>query len=210
MSQPLTQALSDLEEDAVLALVQERLDAGEDPLAILAECREGMVQVGQRYESGEYYVSDLIMAGEIFKRANAILAEKYESDAGESRGTVVVGTVEGDIHDIGKDLVVGMLRANGYDVTDVGVDAAPAAFVEAVQASGATIVGLSGLLTISFDAMKATVDALADAGLRGGVKVMIGGGPTTEQVREYVGADGLGSDAQAAVALCSQWALETA
>lgn len=209
MSQPLTQALSDLEEDAVLALVQERLDAGEDPLAILAECREGMVQVGQRYESGEYYVSDLIMAGEIFKRANAMLAEKYESDAGEVRGKVVVGTVEGDIHDIGKDLVVGMLRANGYGVTDVGVDATPAKFVEAVQASGATIVGLSGLLTISFDAMKATVDALADAGLRGGVKVMIGGGPTTEQVREYVGADGLGSDAQAAVALCSQWALET-
>jgi methanogenic corrinoid protein MtbC1 len=119
---------------------------------------------------------------------------------------VVVGTVKGDIHDIGKDLVVSMLKAANYEVIDLGVDVPPAKFVEAVQASQARIVGLSGLLTVSFDSMKSTVAALETAGLRSGVKVMIGGGPVTEQVRAYVGADALGADAQVAVALCNQWA----
>jgi 5-methyltetrahydrofolate--homocysteine methyltransferase len=113
MTDQLIKALSDLEEELVLKLVQERLDGGDDPLAILDACREGMAQVGKRYEDGEYYVSDLIMAGEIFKQANAILSEKIQVDTGKKRGTVVMGTVEGDIHDIGKDLVVGLLKAGG-------------------------------------------------------------------------------------------------
>lgn len=203
MSDQLKQAMSDLEEDAVLKLVQEGLDTGEDPLAIIADCREGMSDVGKRYEAQEYYVSDLIMAGEVFKQAMAMIGEKFQTDSSPKRGTVVIGTVKGDIHDIGKDIVVSLLQAGNYNVVDLGVDTPPEKFVEAVRESGAPVVGLSGLLTISFDAMKETVDALKSAGLP--VKVMIGGGPVTEQVRAHVGADALGVDAQAAVALCDKW-----
>lgn len=205
MSDNLVTAISDLEEEKTLKLVQEQLDRGTDPMTILASCREGMVAVGKRYEAGEYFVSDLIMAGELLKQTTRLLGPQLKGDGGSSRGKVVIGTVKGDIHDIGKDIVVSLLRAGGYEVTDLGVDTPPAKFVEAVKTSGASIVGLSGLLTISFDAMKTTVAELQAAGLRAQVKVMIGGGPTTEQVRQYVGADARGADAQAAVALCNQW-----
>jgi methanogenic corrinoid protein MtbC1 len=205
MSNQLATTISDLEEERVLKLVQERLDANDDPLAILADCREGMVLVGKRYESGDYYVSDLIMAGEIFKQANTLVSTKFQTDSGATLGKVVIGTVKGDIHDIGKDLVVSLLKANNFEVLDLGVDVPPARFVEAVKNSRASVVGLSGLLTISFDSMKETIAALSTAGLRSMVKVMIGGGPVTEQVRNYVGADAMGADAPAAVALCNQW-----
>ena len=203
MSEQLKQALSDLEEETALKLVQERLDAGDDPMSIIAACREGMADVGKRYEAQEYYVSDLIMAGEVFKQAMAKIGREFQTDSGPKRGSVVVGTVKGDIHDIGKDIVVSLLQAGDYNVIDLGVDTPPEKFVEAVKESGATVVGLSGLLTISFDSMKETVDALKSAGLP--VKVMIGGGPVTEQVRAHVGADAFGADAQGAVALCNQW-----
>ncbi len=205
MSELLKQALSDLKEEDVLKLVRERLVRGDDPLAIIADCREGMSRVGKRYESGEYYVSDLIMAGEVFKQAMAIVGTKFQMDTGSKREAVVIGTVKGDIHDIGKDIVVSLLQAGNYRVIDLGVDVAPEQFVDAVKANNAAVVGLSGLLTTSFDAMKATVSALDAAGLRKQVKVMVGGGPVTEQVRSYVGADALGADAQAAVTLCDQW-----
>ena len=205
MSESLTQALSDLEEENVLKLVQERLAAGEDPLTLMADCREGMAQVGKRYEANEYYVSDLIMAGEVFKQAMGLISAKFKMDGGPQRGTVVIGTVKGDIHDIGKDIVVTLLRAGNFNVVDVGVDVPPDRFVEAIKQSGATVVGLSGLLTISFDAMKDTIGALSAAGLRTQVKVMIGGGPVTQQVCDYVGADARGADAQAAVTLCNGW-----
>ncbi len=136
MSDQLKQMMSDLEETAVLKIVQDRLDANDDPLMILNDCREGMALVGKRYEEGEYYVSDLIMAGEIFKQATALVGTKFQIDASEKRGMVVVGTVKGDIHDIGKDLVVSLLKANGYEVIDLGVDVPAAKFVEAVQTSG--------------------------------------------------------------------------
>jgi methanogenic corrinoid protein MtbC1 len=205
MSDQLATAIADLEEPTVLKLVQERLDAGEDPAAILASCREGMVLVGKRYEASEYFVSDLIMAGEIFKQALALFSSRIKADAGSARGKVVVGTVKGDIHDIGKDIVVSLLKAANYDVRDLGVDVPPGKFVDAVKETGATIVGLSGLLTISFEAMKQTIAALDAAGLRPKVKVMIGGGPVTATVQKYAGADAWGADAQTAVTLCNQW-----
>jgi len=205
MNDQLAKALSDLEEEQVLKLVRERLDAGADPMTILSGLREGMAQVGTRYEANEYYVSDLIMAGEVFKQASALVTDRFQSVGGDPLGTVVIGTVQGDIHDIGKDLVVSLLKANNFAVVDLGVDVPPQNFVDAVKEGGASIVGLSGLLTISFDSMKDTVAALEAAGLRGQLKVMVGGGPVTEQVRAYVGADALGADAQAAVSLCNQW-----
>src|SRR5512137_2296284 len=191
MSDQLKQALSDLDEEKVLKLVQVRLSSGEQPLAIIAACREGMADVGKRYEAQEYYVSDLIMAGDLFKQAMAKIGEKFKTDGGPKRGTVVIGTVKGDIHDIGKDIVVSLLQAGNYNVVNLGVDVPPEKFVEAVKKNDAKVVGLSGLLTISFDSMKETIDALKAARLN--VKVMVGGGSLTEQVREYVGADALGS-----------------
>jgi len=205
MSDALATALADLDEPAFLKLVQDRLAGGSDPLAILASCREGMAEVGERYHAGQYFVSELIMAGEMFKQANALIGPRFQGGGGKTRGTVVVGTVSGDIHDIGKDIVVSLLKSANYDVHDLGVDAPVSKFVDTVKESGATIVGLSGLLTTSFDSMKATVAALQAAGLRGKVKVMVGGGPVTDQVRAYVGADAFGPDAQTAVALCNQW-----
>ena len=208
MNEKLIQAMSDLEEQTLLTLVQERLDSGEDPLEIIAACREGMADIGRRYEAKEYYVSELIMAGEMFKQVNAILASYLTPGSGDYKGKVVIGTVKNDIHDIGKDLVVSLLHAAGYEVFDLGTDVPAEKFVNTVQETGANIVGLSGLLTIAFDSMKATVDALQDAGLRPGVKVMIGGGPVTEQVRVFSGADAMGVDAQTAVTLCNQWTEE--
>jgi len=205
MASELTMAMADLDEQRVQELVKAGLAAGVSPNALLDECREGMTLIGQRFETGEYFLSDLIMAGEIFKGAAADLAAQGGT-SGPTRGKVVMGTVKGDIHDIGKDIVVTMLRGANYEVTDLGVDVEPTKFVAAVRETGATVVGMSGLLTISFDPMKETVAALKAAGLP--VKVMIGGGPVSEQVREYVGADALGVDAQAAVALAGQWLSE--
>ncbi len=205
MTEQLKQAMSDLSEEEVLELVKDALAADTDPMEILADLRDGMADVGKRYESQEYYVSDLIMAGEMFKQASALVSEKFGSSGGETRGKIVIGTVAGDIHDIGKDIVVSLLKANNFEVVNLGVDVPPEKFVDAVKDSGATIVALSGLLTISFDSMKETIEALAAAGLRDGVKVLVGGGPVTEQVCEFVGADAVGADAQAAVALAEKW-----
>jgi methanogenic corrinoid protein MtbC1 len=202
MANELAMAMADLDEEKVQALVKAGLARGASPSDLLNDCREGMTLIGQRFETGEYYLSDLIMAGEIFKTAAADLTA-HGGSSGPSRGRVVMGTVMGDIHDIGKDIVVTMLKGANFDVTDLGVDVAPAKFVEAVKATGARVVGMSGLLTTSFDPMRETAAALKAAGLP--VKVMIGGGPVSESVREYVGADGLGADAQAAVALAGQW-----
>jgi methanogenic corrinoid protein MtbC1 len=201
----LVKKLADLEEAEAIALAKSELEAGADPLKILDACRAGMVEVGERYESGDYFVSDLMMAAEIFKQVAAMVEPKLAGAVAETKGTVVMGTVQGDVHDIGKDLTVGMLRASGYEVHDLGVDVAPDAFVAKVQETGAKVLGLSGLLTVAFDAMKETVAAVEGAGLRPGVKVMVGGGPVDETVCEYTGADGWGDSAQKAVSLAAEW-----
>ncbi len=208
MSEKLSLVLADLEEQAVLELVDKGLANGDDPDAIMTACREGMALVGQRYETGEYFISDLMMAGAILKQVADILSPRLKAGGAPTGGKVVVGTVAGDIHDIGKDIVVVMLRSADYEVFDLGVDVPPQRFVDALKETGATVLGLSGLLTIAFDAMKGTVEAVAAAGLRPGVRVMIGGGTVNETVRGYTGADACGADAQAAVNLCHQWMKE--
>lgn len=205
MNNKLAQALAELEEEATLALVKERLEQGEEPLSILESCREGMIVVGQRYEEGDYFISDLMMAGEIFKRATQILTPQLKAGSGTSSGKVVVGTVKGDIHDIGKDLVVALLRAANFEVLDLGVDVPAQRFVDTVKETGAPVLGLSGLLTISFDGMRDTIAQLEQAGLRSHVKVMIGGGPVTAKICEYTGADGWATDAQSAVTMANRW-----
>ena len=204
MSGDYVNLLADLKEDEVLKQTKSRLDANEDPMNILEDSRKGMELVGKRFADGEYFLPELVFSGELLKEITDMVKPHLKSEAKTKRvGKVVIGTVAGDIHDIGKDIVVSLLQAGNYDVIDLGVDVPPEKFVEAVKESGAKVVGLSGLLTIAFDAMKATVDALKAAGLD--VKVMIGGGSLTEQVREQVGADALGADAQAAVDLCNEW-----
>ena len=202
----LINALVDLEEDTFNSLFEDALAAGEDPLNLLEKCRKGMEIVGKRYEDKEYFLTDLIMAAEIFKTASSQLEPKLvQSGKAESAGTIVFGTVHGDIHDIGKDIVVAMLRGAGFTVHDLGVDASTQAFVDKVKETDAKIVGMTGLITISYDSMKDTIDALKAAGLRERVKVMIGGGMVNEKVREYTGADAWGKDVVNAVALARQF-----
>jgi methanogenic corrinoid protein MtbC1 len=208
MSAELARAISDLEEAEALKLVQGQLDAGIDPMAILASCQEGMMLVGKRYETGEYFISDLMMAGEIFKTVTIPLSSRITAGGAGSRGKIVFGTVKGDIHNIGKDIVVSLLRAAGYEVLDLGVDVPPLKFVDAVNETGARMVGLSGLLTVAFDSMKDTIAALDAAGLRSRVRVMIGGGPMTVAVKQYTGADAWSINAQDAVSFANMWTEE--
>jgi len=204
MSQNLIDAITDMREDDALKITDELLASDTDPLVILDACRSSMTIIGQRFEAGDCFVPELILAGEMLKAITAkvkpVLAEEAEQ---EIIGKIVIGTVEGDIHDIAKDIVVFMLETNGFEVTDLGVDVPPQKFVETVQQTGATIVGLSGFLTLAYDPMKATVEALQAAGLD--VKVMIGGGQIDDQIRQYTGADAYGKDAMTAVALAKEW-----
>ena len=208
MSQELINAMTEMREVDALRIAQDLLESGTPPLEVLNACREAMGIIGQRFEDGECFVPELIMAGEmlsqISERAKPYLEEEEGAETAETLGTVVIGTVEGDIHDIGKDLVVFMLDVNGFEVVDLGVDVPPSTFVDAVQENGAQIVGLSGFLTLAYEPMKDTVKALKDVGLED-VKVMIGGGQVDEQIRDYTGADAYGRDAQAAVRLAKQW-----
>jgi methanogenic corrinoid protein MtbC1 len=192
--------LGELEEDSLLAAVKKSLAAGDDPMSIVEACRAGMEEVGNRFTAGEYFVSELIVSAELFNGVMKVIGPKLSANADSGpRTRVVMGTVKGDVHDIGKDIVVAMLRCNGFEVYDVGIDAAPQVFVDKVRDTGAKIVGLSGLLTLAFGPMEDTVKALKAAGLN--ARVMIGGGMTDEMVREKVGADAWGHDAMEAVRL---------
>ena len=206
MTSPLVEALADMREDDAIRITRERLDAGENPVQILDDCREAMAVVGKRFEQGEAFVPELIYAGEILHEISDLVKPKLaETSGGAKHGRIVIGTVQGDIHDIGKDIVSFMLDVNGFDVRDLGVDVPVEKFVETVREFKPQVVGLSGFLTLAYDPMKATVQALKDAGLRESVKVMIGGGQMDEQIREYTGADAYGKDALAAVALAKNW-----
>jgi 5-methyltetrahydrofolate--homocysteine methyltransferase len=195
------------EEDA-LKITHELLDAGVAPMDILDACREATNIIGKRFETGESFIPELIMAGEMMSAITAILKPQMAAETEEAKlGKIVIGTVQGDIHDIGKDIVAFMLDLNGFEVTDLGVNVSPANFVNAVKESGAKIVGLSGFLTLAFNPMKETVAAFKAAGLDD-VKIMIGGGQVDEQIREYTGADAYGDDAMDAVAIAQKWAKE--
>jgi methanogenic corrinoid protein MtbC1 len=205
MLEVITQSLADLDENAVLEQVQQQLDSGTEAMQIFEACRLGMVKIGDLYEDKKYYISELMMAGEIFKGALAILTPAMQGLTAETRGQIVLGTVQGDIHDIGKDLVVSLLRANGFEVHDLGVDVAPDKFIACLQETGARVLGLSGLITTAFDGMRATMSALEAADLRKEVTVLIGGGMVNDEVMAYTGADAWGKDANQAIALCNQF-----
>ena len=207
MSQELVNAIAGMREEEALNTTTERLESGENPLDILIDCRKAMEIVGQRFADGEAFIPELIMAGEMLEKIMDEAKPYLEETGGEDGklGTIVFGTVEGDIHDIAKDIVAFMLDINGFEVVDLGVDVPPQEFVDAVEEHDAKIVGLSGFLTLAYDPMKATVEALDEAGLED-VKVMIGGGQVDEHVRDYAGADAWGRDAVAAVSIAKSWA----
>jgi methylmalonyl-CoA mutase cobalamin-binding domain/chain len=202
----LTQELTELREEEALASTAAARDAGVPPAQIVAALQAGMKGVGEKYASGDYYLSELIMSAEIFKGALALVGATDDVESGPSKATIVVGTVSGDIHDIGKDIVVSVLRANGFRVVDLGVDVSPQRFVDAVREHKAPIVGLSCLLTTAFASMEATIGALREAGLREATKVMVGGGPITPEIAAMLGADGAGASAQDAVDMATAFA----
>lgn len=206
MSEKLVTAIADMEEKEALAVTAELLAQKTDPLTILDDCRSAMEIVGQRYEKGTYFLPELLLAGEMLTEITAIVKpEMAKTQELQRHGKVLIGTVKGDIHDIGKNIVTFMLDANGFEVRDLGVDVPAEKFVEAIREFQPQVVALSGFLTLAFDSMKETVKAIEAAGLRNGMKIMVGGGPVSEEVRNYTGADGYGKDAMAGVSLAKQW-----
>jgi len=162
--------------------------------------------VGQRFEKGVYFLPHLMMAGEMLKEISAMIKPLVQEQKAEAKkGRVLIGTVEGDIHDIGKNIVVFLLEANGFEVRDIGINQKPAKFVEAIKEFQPKVVGMSGLLTLAFDSMKKTVEAIKEAGLRETVRIVIGGGVVTEKIKDYSGADAYAPDAMAGVRLAKEW-----
>jgi methanogenic corrinoid protein MtbC1 len=201
----LAQALRDLDEKKVHTLVEEKIKNGVPVMEIVRACNEGMVAVGELFSECKYFISELIFSAEILKNVMKRLEPLLQGvEAGKSPGKVVIGTVKGDIHDIGKNIVITLLRGSGFEVIDLGVDVPAEKFVATLKQTGARILGLSALLNLAYPEMKHVVDEVAKAGLKDKVKVIIGGTPVNEQVRQFTGADFYAGDAVAGVSLCKQ------
>jgi len=201
--------LADMNEDDAFALAKKMLlEEGANPMRVLELCREAMDIVGKRFEQGEYFLPELVLAGEMLENIGAIAKPLItQGPGGEPKklAKVLVGTVHGDLHDIGKNIVTFMLDINGFEVKDIGIDVPVKTFIDEINAFRPDVVGLSGFLTIAFDSMKETIAAIQDAGLRDKLKIMIGGGQVDEAVRNYTGADAFGTTAVEAVSLCKNW-----
>lgn len=205
MFEEIKEAMQELDEEQLLELVPQAVEAGNVQEALKA-CQEGMEEVGNRFESGEYFVGDLIFAGEIMVEAMDIMKPALAGgDGGSSYGKMILCTVKDDLHDIGKNIVKAMLEAGGFEVMDLGIDVAPAAIVKAAQDNDIKIVALSGVLTLALDSMKATIQAFKDAGMDD-VKIIIGGCPVTEEAAKTMGADEWAYSPQKTVNVCQGWA----
>ena len=206
MAGELVKLLSDLEEEAAIDHVREALERGVDAAELLEETKEAMSIVGKRFASCEYFIPDLIYSGEILKEIVQWLEPHLKAGRESTKlGKVIIGTVAGDIHDIGKDLVAFMLDVNGFEVTDLGIDVPKEKFVDTIKETGGSVVALSGFLTLAFENMRTTVEAIKAAGLRDKVHIMIGGGQIDDDVRIFTGADAFGLDAMDAVKLAKGW-----
>jgi len=205
----LVEWLSDMNEDDAFALAKKMLlEEGANPLRVLELCREAMDIVGKRFEKGEYFLPELVLAGEMLENIGAIakpLIKEAPGEAPKKLAKVLIGTVHGDLHDIGKNIVTFMLDINGFEVKDIGIDVPVKTFIDAINEFRPDVVGLSGFLTLAFDSMKETIQAIQDAGLRDQLKIMIGGGQVDETVCNYTGADAFGTNAIDAVSLCKNW-----
>ena len=199
----VAEALTNLEEDKVLELVKEKIDTDEDPIKILEALRKGMAGIGKNED--EIFLTDLIMAGEIFNEAMEILMPKLMSSSTKKLGKIVIGTVEGDIHNIGKDIAIKFLKAEGFEVIDLGVNVPAQRFVDAIKENNPLVVGMSGLLTLSIKPMKQSIEAIAAANLRDKVKIIIGGERSDEEVCKYVGADAWANDVINGIKIIKKW-----
>jgi len=203
----LIQAVEEIEEEKSYSLVKALLDEGTNPKEIIDMLRKGVETVGERFNKKEYFLTELVMAGEIFQQSAKILetAMKDEAETSESLGVVVVGTVKGDVHDIGKNIFVTLLQAAGFEVHDLGVDIAVEKFISKVKETKADIVAYSGLLTVALESMKETTEALKSAGLREKVKIIIGGLPVDEMWMKEAGADAYTDNAFKGVKIITNW-----
>jgi 5-methyltetrahydrofolate--homocysteine methyltransferase len=207
MKDELVTAIADMKEEEARRLAHALLDAGEDPQAVLDAGTEAMRIIGRRYDEGEYFLPELMIGGEVMKEIGELVKPRLRAAATPKPvlGRVLIGTVAGDIHDIGKNVVSFMLEVNDFEVHDIGVDASEAKFVEQILAVRPDVVGMSGFLTMAFEQMKRTVQAIREAGMRDRLKIMIGGTIMDEKAAEYIGADAYGADAMAAVELSKCW-----
>jgi 5-methyltetrahydrofolate--homocysteine methyltransferase len=206
MTESLIQALVEMQESEAQQKTSQLLDIGTDPMKIIDACSRAMEIVGKRFETGEYFLPHMMMAGEMLKQISEMIKPRMGGDtARRGGGKVLMGTVEGDIHDIGKNMVTFLLETHGFEVLDIGIDQSPEKFVEAIQHFQPQVVGLSGLLTLAFDSMRDTVQAIRKAAHRDKVHIIIGGGQVSEKVRAYTGADAYGPDAVAGIRLIKQW-----
>jgi methanogenic corrinoid protein MtbC1 len=204
MSKELIDAITGLREDDALRIVKNRLEAGVGPMDLLADTREAMDIIGKRFEDGDCFMPELILGGEILYQISLAIKPRLQPGVSQPKiGKIVIGTVDGDLHDTPKNIVAYMLEANGFDVTDLGANVPAERFVQAVSQTGAKVVALSGFLSQSHTPMKDTVAALKTAGLD--VKVMVGGGSVDEEVCAYTGADAYGKDALEAVRIAREW-----
>src|SRR3974390_488533 len=207
--QQLVTWLADMNEDDAFALAKKMLvEEGANPLRVLELCRNAMDIVGKRFEKGEYFLPELVLAGEMLENIGTIAKPLIkQAPGGEPKklAKVLIGTVHGDLHDIGKNIVTFMLDINGFEVKDIGIDVPVQTFVDEINRFKPDVVGLSGFLTLAFDSMKQTIETIRDAGLRDHLKIMIGGGQVDDTVRSYTGADAFGTNAIDAVSLCKNW-----
>ncbi|WP_407312370.1 B12-binding domain-containing protein [Desulfosporosinus sp. SB140] len=197
MEDELQIAMADLDEEKTLRLVKERIQAGYTSVDIIESCRRGVEIVGEKYSDNDYFLSDLIMSEEILKEVMRILEPHIlvnDSKNGSMATPIVMGTIEGDIHDLGKNIIIYLLRSSGYRVYDLGVDVTPERFVQAVSETNASVLGISVLLSFCISSIKKVVDLLADAGLRDKVKIVVGGYPVNQKVKEFTGADFYAND----------------
>ena len=198
----IVEAIIELDELVALELADEMIKSGTDPVEILERCREGMSIVGERFESGDFFLSEMIMAAEIFNQIMNIVRPHLKSTRSESKGKIVIGTVEGDVHDIGKNIAIALLEAEGFDIIDLGVDVPPATFVEAIKEHEPDIVGMSSLLTVALETTKQTIEAITEAGLRDKVMIIIGGGRIDTHATEYIKPDASTDNAAQGVRMC--------
>lgn len=203
----LKKDMGDLEEDSVLEMLGEVMkEGGSQARDAMEACRKGMDIIGSRFETGEYFVSDLIYAGDIMKEAANILKDALvEGESGGHKGRMILCTVKGDLHDIGKNIVGAMLTASGIDILDLGIDTPTDKIVETAKAENINIIGLSGVLTLAIDSMKNTVEAFKAAGMRERVHIIIGGNPTNDVICKLTGADAWAINPADGVRICQKW-----
>ena len=200
----IADAIVELDEPTALELAEKLIKNGTDPVQILEMCRSGMGIVGEKFEKGEFFLSEMIMAAEIFNQVMELIRPQLMKTVTKKLGKIVIGTVEGDVHDIGKNIMIALLEAEGFEVIDLGVDVAPERFVSAIKEYEPDIVGMSSLLTVALGATKTTVDAIEAAGLRDKVKIIIGGGRVDAHAAEYIKPDAYTDNAANGVRLCKE------